>query len=199
MPVTTELRGGVELSLAHNTDYRDIVDSAFLRLVLGEGLKVIVGAGWITRGMLEEAPGEVVLQASYHHAASSEALLRVSDGLVHLILSDRSLVARIAAASADGAERIREQLALALPEVDGEDLELPARFWWWQPNVAQDMARMIAVPAWEDVEDNYVGDGAHTLRGMMDWTQPPSGGRLVLWHGDPGTLDVLGVGPCRDS
>ena len=91
------------------------MDSVFLRLVLGEGLKVIVGAGWITRGTLSDAPGEVVLQASYDHAASSEALLRVPDGLVQLILSDRSLVARIAAASTDAAERIREQLASALP------------------------------------------------------------------------------------
>lgn len=145
--MTTESRSSVDLSLTHNTDYRDIVDSMFLRLVLDEGLTAIVGAGWITRLTLNDAPGEVVLQASYHHAASSEALVRLPEGLVHLMLSDRSLVARIAAASADGADRIREQLAVAMPEVDGEDLEVPARFWWWQPNVAQDLASMIAVPA----------------------------------------------------
>ena len=46
---------------------------------------------------------------------------------------------------------------------------------------------MIAVPAWEDVEGNYVGGAARTLGAMMDWRQPPPGGRLVLWHGEPGT------------
>lgn len=185
--VTTDPVTDVELSLTHNTDYRDIVDSMFLRLVLAEQLSVVLGAGWITRAVLADAPGDVVFQASYHHAASCEALLRLPDGLAHVMLSDRSLVARIAAASIDGADRMRAQIADSMPEVDGEDLEVPARFWWWQPPVAQELARMIAVPAWEEISDNYVGDASGALDAMMDWRQPPPGGRLVLWHGAPGT------------
>jgi hypothetical protein len=102
-----------ELALTHNTDYRDIVDAAFLRRVLEDNLQVILGAGWITRATIADAPGEILMQASYHHAASSEVLLRLPEGLVHLILSDRSLVARVGARSSAAAESVRDQSSAA--------------------------------------------------------------------------------------
>ena len=33
------------------------------------------------------------------------------------------------------------QIRGALPEDEGAELSVPVRFWWWQPNVAQEMGR----------------------------------------------------------
>ena len=104
-----------------------------------------------------------------------------------MILSDRSLVARIAASSVEATTSIQDQLKAALPEAVGDELEVPVRFWWWQSSFAQDMARMLPVPTWSDVRDNYVGEAAEKIDTMASWEQPPAGGRLVLWHGAPGT------------
>lgn len=178
----------IDLALTHDiVSYRGIVDAAFLRHMLHEGLSTFVGVGWVTRSDLSDAPGTVLMHASYNHASSSEALVRLPDGLAHLILSERSLVLRIASTSDAAAERIRNEIAFAMPEVDGTNLEVPARFWWWQPQMAQELARMIATPAWDEIRANYAGRGRAVLDEMMDWKQPGPGGRLILWHGDPGT------------
>ena len=39
------------------------------------------------------------------------------------------------------------QIRGALPEDEGAELSVPVRFWWWQPNVAQEMARMMPAPS----------------------------------------------------
>ena len=41
------------------------------------------------------------------------------------------------------------QIRGALPEDEGGELSVPVRFWWWQPHVAQEMARMMPAPRWE--------------------------------------------------
>ena len=46
---------------------------------------------------------------------------------------------------------------------------------------------MLPSPPWTDISSNYVGDTQTQLAKMSQWRRPPSGGRLLLWHGDPGT------------
>ena len=45
-----------------------------------------------------------------------------------------------------GGDRVHPGLAQirgALPEDEGAELSVPVLFWWWQANVAQEMARMM--------------------------------------------------------
>lgn len=87
------------LRLHYNLDYRNVLDARFLRLIVTEELTTLLGAGWITRATLDEVPGEALGHASYFHAASSERLVRLPHGIAHIILTERSLVVRIAASS----------------------------------------------------------------------------------------------------
>ncbi|MGZ6639794.1 MAG: DUF5925 domain-containing protein [Solirubrobacteraceae bacterium] len=80
------------------------------------------------------------------------------------------------------------QIRGALPEDEGAELSVPVRFWWWQPNVAQEMARMMPAPRWEDLTANYSQRTLESLEPLMSWRAvPPRAGRLLLWHGAPGT------------
>ena len=79
------------------------------------------------------------------------------------------------------------QIRGALPEDEGAELSVPMRFWWWQPNVAQEMARMMPAPRWEDLTANYSQRTLESLEPLMSWRAVPArGGRLLLWHGAPG-------------
>jgi hypothetical protein len=130
----------------------------------------------------------VVGRADYSHAGRKERVVRLDGAICHLILSERLLVARVAAPDATGAEAALREIAKALPEVDPADREVPAWFWWWASNFPSDLARMLPSPPWSDIESNYVGETRAHLADLSRWRRhPPSGGRLVLWHGEPGT------------
>lgn len=176
------------VTLNYNVDYRNVVDARFLRLSFERELALVHGDSWITRAGLDDAPGNKIARATYFHAAQQESLVELDGAIAHLILSDRALVARVAAADEQSAAAALEILRTAMPEVADGDQEVPVRFWWWQPNVAQEMARMMPAPQWSDMSDNYAVTTAPAIEGLMDWQSgPPPGGRLLLWHGVPGT------------
>lgn len=176
------------VALNYNVDYRNVVDARFLRASFERELAVVQGDSWITRAGLDDAPGNTIARATYFHAAQQESLVELDGAIAHLILNDRALVARVAAADEQIAAATLEVLRTAMPEVADGDQEVPVRFWWWQPNVAQEMARMMPAPKWSDISANYAGTTTPAIDGLMDWRDgPPPGGRLLLWHGVPGT------------
>jgi hypothetical protein len=64
---------------------------------------------------------------------------------------------------------------------------VPARFWWWASNFPRDLARMLPSPPWSEIESNYVGETRVHLADLSSWRRhPPSRGRLLPWHGEPG-------------
>lgn len=177
-----------EVGLACGVEYRNLIDARFVKLSLDRGLGHVRGDGWITASHIADAPGEVLARASYFHAAQDECLLEIDDALVHLILSDRSLVIRVAAPEDTAIETALLTMRAAMPEAVGAEKEAPVRFWWWQPHFAQEMARFIPTPAWTEIESNYASSTATILGQVMTWRGgPPPGGRLLLWHGAPGT------------
>jgi hypothetical protein len=110
------------------------------------------------------------------------------------MLDELALTVRVAAIGATACEAALAQIRAAMPEDGGAELNVPVRFWWWRPNYAQDMARMMPAPRWEDIAPNYSQRTIPSLEAIMSWpTVPSRGGRLVLWHGAPGTGKTTAV------
>lgn len=176
------------LSVNVGLSYSDYLDAHFLRLAWEERLTTIRGGGWITRAGLDEPPGELLGGARYFHSARHEVLVRLEQAICHLTLHERSLMARVAAASGEGADRALQAVSSALPEVDPSDREVSARFWWWTQHGPTELARMLPSPPWADIQANYMQRTRDRVTALSRWErQPPGGGRLLLWHGDPGT------------
>jgi len=185
---------GEPFRLNYNFDYQNIVDGLFLARLLEEQLTTVRGDGWITSAGLDAARGEMLAEASYFHSARHECLIRLDGAVAHLILRDLALVVRVAAIDATACAAALAQIRAALPEDGGEELSVPVRFWWWQPNTAQEMARMMPAPRWEDLAANYSERTLESLEPLMSWRAVPSrGGRLLLWHGAPGTGKTTAV------
>jgi hypothetical protein len=101
---------------------------------------------------------------------------------------------RVAGADAGACDEALAEIKRAMPEDGGAELNVPVRFWWWQPDIAQDMARMMPAPCWDDIASNYSRRTLPSLEPLMAWATVPSrGGRLVLWHGPPGTGKTTAV------
>jgi len=67
----------------------------------------------------------------------------------------------------------------------GED-DVPVTFWALGDRGTRSVRRRINAPAWSEVVANYercTGLGV----GRLITSRSPSGGRLILWHGEPGT------------
>jgi hypothetical protein len=47
--------------------------------------------------------------------------------------------------------------------------------------------RKIETPTWSDIASNYSADAQKALGALMALNAPPTNGRLILLHGDPGT------------
>jgi hypothetical protein len=192
--VGSESRLGSALSLHFNVSYQDVVDGMFLERVLDEQLTTIRGDSWITSESVGAAPGEVLAHASYFHAGRVECLIRLDSAVAHLVLHELALTVRVAATDTAACDAATVQIKAAMPEDDGSELNVPVRFWWWQPDFAQEMAQMMPAPRWADVASNYSQRTLPSLEPIMAWEAVPSqGGRLVLWHGAPGTGKTTAV------
>jgi hypothetical protein len=185
---------GSNLRLSSNLDYQHIVDGMFLGHVLEEKLTTIRGDSWITSAGADAVPGDVLAQASYFHADRFECLVRLDSAVAHLILHELALTARVAAVDVTACDAALARVRAAMPEDGGAALNVPVRFWWWESHYAQEMARMVPAPRWDDIASNYSQRTLPSLELMMTWaTVAPIGGRLVLWHGAPGTGKTTAV------
>lgn len=172
----------------YDVNYHNVVDARFLRELFERDLVITRGDSWVTRATLDEAPGQNLAGASYFHAARQEGLVEIDGALAHLILNERALVVRVAARNEAAVGETLAVLKQSLPEVSGSDQEVAVRFWWWQPSIAREMARMMPALPWSDISGNYSKTSAPAIENLMEWRDgPPAGGRLLLWHGAPGT------------
>ena len=47
--------------------------------------------------------------------------------------------------------------------------------------------RTLQMPGWSNIADNYPAKTRHALDALMALRSPSGSGRLILWHGEPGT------------
>ena len=185
---------GSNLRHSSKLDYQHIVDGIFLEHVLEEKLTTIRGDSWITSAGADAVPGDVLAQASYFHADRFECLVRLDSAVAHLILHELALTVRVAAVDVTACDAALAQVRTAMSEDGGAAHNVPVRFWWWETHYPQEMARMVPVPRWDDVASNYSRRTLPSLEPLMAWPNvPAAGGRLVLWHGAPGTGKTTAV------
>jgi hypothetical protein len=60
-------------------------------------------------------------------------------------------------------------------------------FWYATPRGPRSVSRSIEAPAWPDITVNYSATVRGQLAPLADMARPAGHGRLVLWHGEPGT------------
>jgi hypothetical protein len=111
------------------------------------------------------------------------------DALLYVSYSRGHVSGRAAAHELEGLARAEAWLRARIPEVEPNDeLRVSIEFWTHARRGPYSVHRTIDVPAWCEIEGNYPREVRIALASLVDsdW-RPPAGGRLLLWHGSPGT------------
>ncbi len=129
--------------------------------------------------------GTEVVTRRYHRG--EDTVLRLGDEAVALVeLRAGSAQIEVAATERSAADAHCETLARKLGALQESDDEVAVTFWAQAQNGARSARRRVAAPNWSEIHANYApqtGLGvAHLITARV-----PESGRLILWHGEPGT------------
>ena len=164
-------------------------DAALLELSLGRRLYHERVVSWPTAVRAIPRLGEVV--ASHQDRESCTHVISRADGAVRVRLGDDGWVSALLAAAT--LPQLRELEAIVrhrlppAPEADEEGQAVPVRFWSSGPAGPSRVSRELEVPGWDEIAPNYPPETAAAITRLVGARPPLAGGRLVLWHGPPGT------------
>ena len=114
------------------------------------------------------------------------AVFGLDAGVVHARRSASSGHAMVAAASPADADRLVERVFAMFDGGPAAEDALGVTFWTAGLHAPRSVQREITAPVWDEVTANYERVTARKLSALVD-ARVPSAGRLVLWHGAPGT------------
>lgn len=73
-------------------------------------------------------------------------------------------------------------------------MSLPVTFWSFGDSSVEASVRELELVSWCDIARNYPRHTQETLENLMDRSQPEKNeGRLLLWHGEPGTGKTFAI------
>jgi hypothetical protein len=104
-------------------------------------------------------------------------------------LSGRWVTATLAAQTVADLDHAEKELRVLLPTPAPADLfgSSLVRFWHRGEYGAEPTSRRVQVPDWSEIRDNYPDSTACGLADLMYGWEPDGSGKLLLWHGPPGT------------
>src|SRR6185503_15177426 len=117
-----------------------------------------------------------------------ELLLKFDDGIINMELRSGFFNISTYAVSDEKAAELLEWIKSRAPRAEPKNDEISVTFWTLGPNGPIATSRKITCPDWDKVELNYNKRTRDGLERLMETSLDPNqGGKLVLWHGTPGT------------
>ena len=111
---------------------------------------------------------------------------RVGDTTVCIDTWARQTTIRVAAPTHGRAEDVAAQLRSRMPSPPSDTVAV--RVWHHRPDRPPSSAdRHLEAPSWDDIAANYPASARHALEQLFGIIRPAGTGKLVLWHGPPGT------------
>ena len=89
-----------------------------------------------------------------------------------------------------------EQRAIFEPPADKVEAEPPSAefgYWYLGEKGPERDEKKLNVPAWSEIKPNYAARTSVAIEGLLSGFKPGAGGRLLLWHGKPGTGKTFAI------
>ena len=174
---------------------------------VGEAL--LVSAQW-DRGMVysraDEVPGAVVdlsgllpdgalLRLDHEYGPERAVVAELPEAVVQLEVSGRITTVEVVGTQLAAVESLLEELVRRAREATvPADGSLRMRFWSFRDGMGDKSVRDVAADPWSETSHNYARSTAAGLESLMHAIELNGrAGRLVLWHGPPGTGKTTAV------
>lgn len=180
------------LALTWELEMCSLTNARFAQLVVERDFEHTTVVSWTTERMTLEGVLDLALSTE-RDRSTRYAVLDLGDELgaeclVHLWIGRGRAYLRVAARSLDvlatAKAWVQERYPVSRPD---ERQEIPVAF-WAHDRYGQSVTRRITVPSWPEVADNYPPTVAARLAALVERRfDDEHSGRLILWHGPPGT------------
>ena len=94
---------------------------------------------------------------------------------------------RVAAVDTELLAKVVADVRSRAPVVEPRPETVAVEFWYQGRCEPRTVRRRLDVPAWASIAPHYTAEVRRRLDGLMTMPPPAAGGRLLLWHGQPGT------------
>lgn len=115
------------------------------------------------------------------------ALIEEGECLVSVSVAGNMADICVAGNELEEVERVADDIASRLPKMESRKLQTSVNFWSELNGCGDMMRRGLEPRAWDDISAGYSAATREALAELIAYEKVPSGGRLVLWHGEPGT------------
>jgi hypothetical protein len=174
-----------KVELRHDIQLDSIISGVFVARVAEDGLRFVHRESWRTAAE-EPDLGAPLMRATSERSATT--LLELDGVLLLFGFHSGHVFAAGATQDQEALERTFAHLHDLLPPPDPSSKhEVPVTFWTYGSQGPQQSWRSIAVPGWDEIDDNYRSSTRTALTSIMRNFRPASGGQLILWHGLAGT------------
>ena len=185
-----EVRGR-ELAMTWELDLDYLTIARFSDLVVERNLEHTAYTSWATERMTLEGLLERALY-SLRDRSERAAVIDLSDEaggdcLAHVSLQRGRVYVRTAARSVDTLASAKAYLRERYPVTEPEEKQEVRMSFWANDRRAQRTSRSIAVPTWSEIAGNYPAAVSRALGSLVGRRFGEQAGRLILWHGVPGT------------
>jgi ATPase family protein associated with various cellular activities (AAA) len=171
-------------------DWRQAIYSIFSDLIIERAAGSITSERWnVAPGRLPRLPGTVLVHHQHPGCTNDEWLLDFPpSGFAFVEQEGESVHVRVAADSDIGAARILALLHDAIPVCAPRASAVRVTFWrhsrhgYFEP-----VTKHLQAPTWPEIAPNYPIATERFIAPLLVEGWRPQGGRLLLWHGEPGT------------
>jgi hypothetical protein len=183
---------GATLATTWELDADCFTFARFARVVVERGLEHDSITSWATERMSLEGLFDLAL-CTHRDKTDRTALLDLhtvvgSDCLAHLFLSRGRAWLRVAARTVDALADARAWIRERFPDSGKHEKQEVEMSFWANDRGGWRMSRSLAVPAWAEIAANYPTDVSAELDSFVQQRfDDVNSGRLILWHGVPGT------------
>jgi hypothetical protein len=118
--------------------------------------------------------------------AGCTTVLSVPTGLAMLQMSGGSAYVHVAGADTESVDRLMGQISEFLGAATDDESLVPMDFWATSQGGSRSAQRRIPAPTWAEIAANYESSTAAAIGDLLD-SKVSGPGRLILWHGAPGT------------
>lgn len=131
-----------------------------------------------------------VIEFRYRTDKSMMAFMSIGEGIYAEIVQNRDKVSfNVAADSKEKLEAIHELADVLFPItiVSQASDTIPVAFWAAGPQGPVARTKKINPLHWNDIANNYTDSTRSGIEDLIMVRPPIEGGRLIMWHGEPGT------------